>query len=220
MSFEELRTYINTLRRESSDKPLDEQHVCSNPLEQFALWYEESVNTQALETNAMTLATVSEIGYPSTRIIYMRDIDENGVIFYTNYNSQKAKEIINNPAVSLLFFWAELERQVRIFGRALKVPEKISDEYFASRPRESQIGAWSSDQSAEIEGRSTLIEKFEYYSEKFKDLDVPRPENWGGFQVIPEKFEFWQGRPNRLHDRILYLKSNEADEWTISRLAP
>ena len=220
MSFEEIRSYVNSLRRESSDKPLDENAVKQNPLDQFALWYEESVNTQALETNAMVLATVSEIGYPSTRVVYMRDIDENGVIFYTNYNSQKGKEVANNPAVSLLFFWGELERQVRIFGKASKVSAKISDEYFASRPRESQIGAWSSDQSNKIEARSTLKEKYEYYSDKFKDLSVPRPENWGGFQVMPEKFEFWQGRPNRLHDRIIYLKSPETNEWEISRLAP
>ena len=150
----------------------------------------------------------------------MRDITKDGITFYTNYSSQKGKEITNNPMVSMLFFWGELERQVRIFGRCERLTVKQSDEYFAARPRESQIGAWSSEQSEIIQSRSELEDKFVYYDEKFKGLDVPRPENWGGFIVRPEKFEFWQGRPKRLHDRIAYLRSIDSDAWSIKRLSP
>ena len=220
MSMEEIRNYINSLRRASADQPLDEQAVSPNPFNQFQKWFEESVDAQILDPFAMILASVSEIGYPSTRVVYMRDITEEGIIFYTNYNSQKGKEITNNPMVSLLFFWGELERQIRIFGRAEYLNAKQSDEYFASRPRESQLGAWSSNQSEIIEKRSELEEKYKYYDDKFKGLNVPRPENWGGVIVKPEKFEFWQGRPNRLHDRITYWKNNDAEDWDIKRLAP
>ena len=220
MSLEEIRSYINSLRRTSADQPLDEQEVSHDPFDQFEKWFEEAVNVQILDPFAMVLATVSEIGYPSTRVVYMRDISKDGLTFYTNFSSQKGKEIINNPMVSMLFFWGEIERQIRVFGSAEKLTEKQSDEYFASRPRESQLGAWSSDQSEIIQSRIELEEKYEYYNEKFKGLNVPRPENWGGFIVKPEKFEFWQGRPNRLHDRIAYLRNNETKAWDIKRLAP
>jgi len=220
MSLEEIRSYINSLRRASADQPLDEQAVSADPFEQFEKWFEEAVNVQILDPFAMVLTTVSEIGYPSARVVYMRDISKDGIIFYTNYLSQKGKEITNNPMVSMLFFWGEIERQIRIFGSAEQLTAKQSDEYFASRPRESQIGAWSSDQSEIISNREELEEKFNYYSEKFKGLNVPRPENWGGFIVRPEKFEYWQGRPNRLHDRIAYLKNAESDSWDIKRLSP
>ncbi|HAW50764.1 MAG TPA: pyridoxamine 5'-phosphate oxidase [Flavobacteriales bacterium] len=220
MSLEEIRSYINSLRRASADQPLDEKDVCSDPFDQFEKWFEEAVNVQILDPFAMILATVSEIGYPSTRVVYMRDISKDGIVFYTNYLSQKGKEITSNPMVSMLFFWGEIERQIRIFGRAEQLTAKQSDEYFASRPRESQIGAWSSDQSDYIQSRKELEEKYEYYSEKFKGLDVPRPENWGGYIVKPRKFEFWQGRPNRLHDRIAYLLSEDSDSWEIKRLSP
>ena len=220
MSMEEIRTYVNSLRRASADQPLDENAVSSNPYDQFAKWFEEAVNAQILDPFAMVIATVSEIGFPSCRTVYMRDISEEGIVFYTNYNSQKGKEITNNAMVSMLFLWVELDRQIRIFGRAERVSQKQSDEYFASRPRESQIGSWASDQSEVIENRQVLKDKFSYYEEKFKDLNVPRPENWGGFLTRPEKFEFWQGRPNRLHDRIVYLKDQESGQWNIQRLSP
>ncbi len=220
MSLEEIRSYINDVRRSFADQPFDEEHLNKNPYRQFSKWFEEAVNAQILDPYAMIIASVSEIGYPSTRTVYMRDISEEGIIFYTNYNSQKGKEINNNPMVSALFLWIEVDRQIRVSGRAEKASTKISDEYFAGRPRESQIGAWASDQSDEIEGRETLLEKYAYYEEKFKGLDVPRPENWGGYIIRPEKFEFWQGRPNRLHDRFVYLKERGEEEWSTRRLAP
>ena len=220
MSLEEIRNYINDIRRHSADQPLDENTVSADPFDQFSKWFEEAVQAQILDPFAMIVATVSEINYPSVRTVYMRDISEKGIVFYTNYNSQKGKEIINNPMVSLLFLWVEVDRQIRIFGRAEKAPEKMSDAYFAGRPRESQIGAWSSNQSEVIESRHELLKNFAYYEEKFNGLEVPRPENWGGFLVVPEKFEFWQGRPNRLHDRIAYFRDAESGLWEIKRLAP
>lgn len=220
MSLEDIRNYINQIRRNSADQELDENSVLTNPYDQFSRWFEEAVNAQILDPFAMIVSTVSEIGYPSTRTVYMRDISESGIVFYTNYNSQKGKEIINNPMVSLLFLWVELDRQIRIAGRAEKASDKLSDAYFASRPRESQIGAWASNQSEVLTGRQQLMDSYNYYEEKFKNLNVPRPENWGGFVVVPEKFEFWQGRPNRLHDRIAYFKERESENWEIKRLSP
>lgn len=220
MSLEEVRSYINDLRRSFSDKELSEKSVDADPVKQFSVWFEEAVNAQILDPFAVIVSSVSEIGYPSSRTVYMRDISKDGVVFYTNYGSQKGKEIINNPMVSLLFLWIEVDRQIRINGKAEKVPAKVSDKYFAGRPRESKLAAWASDQSAIIEGRESLQERYDYYEAKFKGIEVPRPENWGGFIVKPERFEFWQGRPNRMHDRIVYLPSENEEKWNIHRLAP
>ncbi len=220
MSLEDISNYINEVRRSFSDKALLEDDVSRDPYDQFSKWFEEAVSAQILDPFAMILASVSEIGYPSCRTVYMRDISNEGIVFYTNYNSQKGKEIFNNPMVSVIFLWTEIDRQIRIAGRAEKVSAKISDTYFNGRPRESQLGTWSSDQSEIIDNREVLNDRYKYYEEKFKGLDIPRPENWGGFIIKPEKFEFWQGRPNRLHDRIVYYKESSGEGWTINRLAP
>lgn len=220
MSLEEIRNYINDIRRNSADQELDESSVFSYPFDQFSKWFEEAVHAQILDPFAMIVSTVSEMGYPSTRTVYMRDISEKGIVFYTNYNSQKGRELIDNPMISLLFLWVELDRQIRITGKAEKVPVKMSDDYFAGRPRESQLGAWASHQSEILASREELLKNYRYYEEKFKNLPVPRPEKWGGFLIVPDKFEFWQGRPNRLHDRIAYYKNQSGGEWIIKRLSP
>ena len=220
MSLEDISNYVSDIRRSFAGQPLSEASVSKDPYEQFSMWFEDAVGAQIMDPFAMILASVSEIGYPSCRTVYMRSINDEGIIFHTNYSSQKGKEILNNPMVSAIFLWSEVDRQIRIAGRAEKVSVKVSDAYFKSRPRESQLGAWSSDQSEIIENREALIERYDYYEQKFKGLEIPRPENWGGFNIKPEKFEFWQGRPNRLHDRIMYLKDTSNEEWTIQRLAP
>ncbi len=220
MSLEDISSYISDIRRSFAGQPLSEASVSKDPYEQFSKWFEDAVGSQIMDPFAMILASVSEIGYPSCRTVYMRNISDEGVIFYTNYTSQKGKEILNNPMVSAIFLWSEVDRQIIIAGKAEKVSIKVSDAYFKSRPRESQLGTWSSDQSEIIENREALIERYNYYEQKFKGIEIPRPENWGGFIIRPEKFEFWQGRPNRLHDRIAYYKETSAEEWTIKRLAP
>lgn len=218
-TMEDLRNYINGIRRDFSSKPLNNSDISDDPFRQYEIWFTEAVDAQVLDPYAMVLSTVSEIGFPSSRVVYMRDISTDGLVFYTNFNSQKGKEILNNNYVSLLFFWGELERQIRVMGQAEKVTDAVSDAYFASRPRESQLGAWASAQSHEIPSREELEERLAYYDEKFSGLNVPRPENWGGYLVRPSRFEFWQGRPSRLHDRLVYVKDGEAG-WNISRLAP
>ncbi len=215
---EELRNYLNGIRRDFANRPLSEDSVNKNPYLQFSVWFEEAVNVQILDPYAMVISTVDEIGQPHSRVVYLRDISENGLVFYTNYDSQKGKNISNSNKLSITFFWAELERQIRIEGLVSKASEELSDKYFAARPRESKIGAWASNQSEIIKSREELEEKVTFYNEKFKNCDVPRPSHWGGYLVSPVKFEFWQGRPNRLHDRLVYSKNK--DSWAISRVAP
>lgn len=215
---EDLQNYLNEIRRDFSGKPLDVSSVKSNPYIQFSDWFEEAVNAQLLDPYAMAVTTVSPQGKPSTRIVYLRGVDEKGFVFYTNYNSDKGKDIALNNQVALNFLWTGLERQIRIEGMAVKVPEDQSNTYFSNRPRESQIGAWASNQSSELQSREELEEKVIEFTNKFKDEPIPRPDHWGGYIVIPERVEFWQGRPNRLHDRIVYDKVE--DDWQIKRLSP
>lgn len=191
--------------------------VDKNPVKQFAKWYEVVLKSGLKEPTAMTLATASKGGVPSARTVLLKGYDEKGFLFFTNYGSRKGRELSENPFAELLFYWMDLRKQVRISGRVEKVSKEESEKYFKTRPLNSQIGAWASRQSEIIPDRKFLEEKYKEYSEKYKE-DVPLPPFWGGFRLIPERFEFWQGRENRLHDRICYLKKN--GEWEIMRLAP
>lgn len=208
---------INTLRKEYKKSVLSAQTVEKNPVTQFETWLDEAVQSEIPDPTAMTVSTIDENGFPQSRIVLLKYLDESGFVFFTNYKSQKGKSIERNPSVSLLFFWPELERQVRIVGSASKTSLEFSEKYFHSRPPESRIGAWASEQSSEIPNRKYLEERFESFKEKF-GFAPPLPDFWGGFRVNPVKIEFWQGRENRLHDRILYEKKSE--KWTIKRLAP
>ena len=191
--------------------------VDKNPVKQFAKWYKTVLKSGLKEPTAMTLATASKGGVPSARTVLLKGYDEKGFLFFTNYGSRKGRELSENPFAELLFYWMDLRKQVRISGRVEKVSKEESEKYFKTRPLNSQIGAWASRQSKIIRDRKFLEEKYKEYSEKYKE-DVPLPPFWGGFRLIPERFEFWQGRENRLHDRICYLKKN--GEWEIMRLAP
>ncbi len=210
---------IEDIRREYTRHSLDVGDVDKNPIEQFRRWFDEAGSSKVTEVNAMTLSTVSKKGIPSSRIVLLKGIEENCFVFYTNYQSDKARDLEVNPVAALTFYWAELERQVCIQGRVEKVSEEKSTEYFQSRPRGSQIGAWTSPQSTIIKGREILEERERQISEKYRDVDVlPRPKQWGGYSVDPFLIEFWQGRRSRLHDRIVYTRSGET--WDINRLAP
>ena len=202
-------------RRNYTLHELTEQTISPNPFEQFAWWYQDATKSNIHEPNAMTLATATAAGQPSARIVLLKFFDENGFVFYTNYLSRKGREAGQNPQVALLFFWDELERQVRIEGRVEKIEAKLSEQYFEARPYESQLSAIVSEQSAEIPNRQVLEEKLEALRQSGF---VKRPEHWGGYVVKPHYFEFWQGRASRLHDRIVYVLENGA--WRIKRLAP
>lgn len=215
---EDLRLYINTLRHDFAKQSLDEKDVNQDAVLQFEKWFKEAVDSKVLEPNTMTLATATAEGKPSARIVLLRNFNENGFVFYTNYVSRKGNEILENPNCALLFFWPELERQVRIEGVLSKQTSEESDMYFNSRPRTSKLGAWTSAQSKVIESRKVLDEEYEKLSVKYPDEQVPRPPHWGGYILKPSVIEFWQGRPSRLHDRILYTQENNA--WKIERLAP
>ena len=215
---EVFRSYINTVRREFADQPLNLEAVNEDPYEFFEKWFDEAVGAEVLDPYAMNLATVNKQGRPGVCVVYMRDITNKGLVFYTNYNSRKGLDLEENPAVSVNFFWVELDRQIRFTGVVEKVSDNLSDEYFAQRPRPSQISAWASDKSKAIDDREYLDKQYKVYEEKFKDKTVPRPSHWGGYRIKPDAIEFWQGRPNRLHDRIVFYKSNDA--WTKKRLAP
>jgi pyridoxamine-phosphate oxidase len=215
---EDLRLYINTLRHDFSKQTLNENDVNLNPILQFEKWFKEAVDSKVNEPNAMTVCTASKNGKPSARILLLRNFNENGFVFYTNYNSRKGEEIEQNPQAALLFFWPELERQVRIEGTLEKQSAAESDVYFNTRPRGSKLGAWSSPQSKTVNSRKILDDAYNTYSEKFPTENVPRPDFWGGYVLKPQSIEFWQGRPSRMHDRILYTL--EQNNWKIERLAP
>jgi len=208
---------IKILRRNFDFTELSEEGASRNPISQFERWMEDAVKAGIHEPNAMTLATVDKKGFPNARIVLLRDFDNKGFSFFTNYKSMKATELIEKKAC-LNFFWLELSRQVKIRGTVKKLSAKQSDDYFKTRPRESQIGAWASAQSEVIAGRQHLEKEFQKYEKKFQGKDVPRPAHWGGYLVVPVSIEFWQGRPNRLHDRLLYTKQKTG--WKMVRLAP
>ena len=209
---------ISDIRKDYRMKSLLESDAATDPFAQFGHWWLEAVESKIDEVNAMTLATSSADGFPSARIVLLKGYDRNGFVFFTNYNSQKGQDIAANPKACLLFFWKELERQVRIDGTIEKISAQESEVYFQSRPVGSRIGAWCSPQSSVIPDRSVLDKNVEYYSNKFNAQMVPRPDHWGGYIVMPTAIEFWQGRSSRLHDRLRYTKV--ADNWKLERLAP
>lgn len=196
---------------------LQENDLLLEPLKLFKQWYEDAVSENVQEPSAVVIATVLD-GQVATRVVYLRDILEEGLVFYTNYESQKGKAIEQENRVAMNFHWSELERQVKVKGIAEKVPAEVSDQYFSERPRLSQLGAWASNQSAVIANRDELILRMEEFENKFDGQSVPRPENWGGYIVKPTSFEFWQGRPGRLHDRFLFTSENNV--WKVNRLSP
>ena len=205
------------LRKSYEREKLDEADVAQDPLEQFTRWMQQAIDAQIPEPNAMTLATVSKENRPSTRPVLIKGCDERGVVWYTNYESQKARQISMNPWASLQFHWVELERVVRIEGKVEKVSAEESEAYYRSRPLDSRIAAWASPQSEVIPGRKALEERVEEFNRKFGE-NPPLPPNWGGLRLVPERWEFWQGRKNRLHDRIVYRR--EKGNWLRERLAP
>jgi pyridoxamine 5'-phosphate oxidase len=214
-----MSTNYADLRKEYIRESLDVQDTLDSPIAQFQKWFTEARQAEVLEPNAMTLSTVTPQGRPDARIVLVKDVDEEGFSFYTNYESRKGQDLEQHPFAALTFFWPELERQVRIEGDVEKVATGSSDAYFSSRPRGSQIGAWTSPQSREISNRGVLEIRQRDFEERFEGQDVPRPEHWGGYVVKPSRIEFWQGRASRLHDRIVYEK-NQAGQWERRRLAP
>jgi pyridoxamine 5'-phosphate oxidase len=210
---------LEDLRRNYASRSLDLPDLNPSPFAQFDLWMREAIETKVLEPNAMSLATVDLAGQPTNRTVLLKGFDERGLVFYTNYDSQKARDIAANARVALLFPWLPLERQVSVNGRAQKITAAESLKYFLSRPRDSQIGAWASRQSEVITTRSLLEQKFAEMKAKFAAGEIPLPSNWGGYRVVPEMFEFWQGRPNRLHDRFRYTRQPD-NSWKIERLMP
>ncbi|MBX2916790.1 MAG: pyridoxamine 5'-phosphate oxidase [Cyclobacteriaceae bacterium] len=210
---------ISEIRKDYTKATLDVDRVAKSPVNQFNNWFAEALKAEVPEPNAMTLSTVDQHGRPSARIVLLKGVEREKFLFYTNYQSQKGKELESNPACALTFFWPELERQVRISGITARVDAKTSERYFQSRPRGSQVGAWASPQSSIIRNRELLEQRVKEIEKRFEGQDLlPKPHQWGGYEVTPFEVEFWQGRSSRLHDRIVYyLKDNE---WIIHRLAP
>jgi len=212
-------TTLADLRRDYASRALDENDAHADPIQQFTIWFDEALKSQLLDVNAMTLATSSAKGEPSARTVLLKGADENGFVFYTNYHSAKGRDLAENPRASLLFFWRELERQVRINGAVTRTTHAESDSYFHSRPIESQISAAISDQSRPVAGRSELERRYAEFAARHTDSLVPLPASWGGYRVRPDAMEFWQGRKSRLHDRLLYARQADGS-WKRSRLAP
>jgi len=211
-------TEIQDLRNEYKGALLDTKNVDPSPFKQFKKWFDEALKAGIEEPNGMVLSTVSETGMPSLRTVLLKAYDQHGFVFYTNYNSRKSKEISNNPQVCVVFPWYDLHRQLIIQGSVQKVSPAESLKYFISRPFGSKLAAWVSNQSQVVTSRNLLEMKMKEMKEKFKNGEVPLPDFWGGYKIIPETFEFWQGQPNRLHDRIYYTIREE--RWSIERLAP
>ncbi len=212
-----LNEYTKNLRRDFQKTSFDEKDADNNPFKQFENWFAEAVKSEATEPNGMVLSTVTKKGRPSSRIVLLRGLDNHGFNFFTNYNSRKGKELKENPYACLLFFWPELERQIRIEGKIEIAPKEISDEYFALRPRQSRIGACASPQSKVLKSRAELEKLVDSINAKYSE-NVPRPKNWGGYTLKANYYEFWQGRQSRLHDRISYTLKNK--KWLKQRLAP
>jgi pyridoxamine 5'-phosphate oxidase len=206
------------IRKDYCLRSLEIQDVANDPLLQFRHWMEEAIQAEALEVNAMCLSTISKDGFPNSRIVLLKELDQ-GFVFFTNYESSKGKELAASPKASLNFFWPEIERQVRVVGTIEKISEKESDTYFLSRPFSSQIGAWASPQSQEISDRTVIEGAQKRLEEDFKVNSIQRPPHWGGYRLIPHRIEFWQGRPSRLHDRVCY-ELEEGTNWKKGRLAP
>lgn len=208
-----------THRQDYEKSSLDESSVDRDPIRQFQAWFEQATEAGIAEPHAATVATATLDGRPSARIVLIRGFDERGFVFFTNYESRKGREIDANPFASICFFWQPLERQVRIEGAVVRATEAESDEYFRGRPTGSKLGAWVSEQSEVVAGREALEAELEAIKRRFPDGEIPRPPHWGGFRVVPESVEFWQGRRSRLHDRLVYRKSPQGG-WRIDRLAP
>jgi pyridoxamine 5'-phosphate oxidase len=211
-------TDIASLRAAYARASLQEEEIAADPIEQFGKWFQEAVEAGVPEPNACTLATVDADSRPAARIMLLKGFDRDGFTFYTNYESRKARELEQHPDAALVFWWIEVERQVRVEGGVARVSEAESETYFASRPRGSQLGAWASAQSQGVTSRVELERSLSEVTERFRDQPVPRPLHWGGYRVHPRCLEFWQGRPDRLHDRLLYTR--EKGGWRLSRLSP
>lgn len=205
-------------REEYKTGELNESGMKANPIEQFQLWLQAAIDSKIPEPNAMTIATCTANGKPSARVVLLKEINKSGFVFFTNYLSRKGRELLENPFAALVFDWHSIERQVRVEGRVERLPVHDSDTYFNERPREAQIGAWSSPQSKILNNREELEQRQVSFEEKFNNRKIFRPSNWGGFILLPATIEFWQGRPGRLHDRLVYLRTEEG--WTLHRLAP
>ena len=213
MSLRDRRVQYETAGLERTDLDVD-------PIVQWNIWYEGAASAGVAEPNAMTVSTIDEHSAPDSRVVLARNVDKNGFVFYTNYDSAKSLQLIANPVASAVFAWLDLHRQVRVRGTVQQVSEQQSDDYFASRPRESQIGAWASPQSQVIPDRNFIEARLIEVREKFGDKQISRPKTWGGWCIVPTTIEFWQGRPSRLHDRFVYTRSNSDSPWRIERLAP
>ena len=213
MSLRDRRVQYETAGLERTDLDVD-------PIVQWNSWYEGAASAGVAEPNAMTVSTIDKHSAPDSRVVLARSVDKNGFVFYTNYDSAKSLQLIANPVASAVFAWLDLHRQVRVRGTVQQVSEQQSDDYFASRPRESQIGAWASPQSQVIPDRNFIEARLIEVREKFGDKQISRPKTWGGWCIVPTTIEFWQGRPSRLHDRFVYTRSNSDSPWRIERLAP